>query len=84
MKLSVYGIGGVAGEGHSYLKSPMWWTGMILSKFLTAVVLAVVETERSKVYMSICSDYWRAVQFCCLRFHDRYFSDSSWRAECCH
>lgn len=22
--------GGVAGEGHSYLKSPMWWTGMIL------------------------------------------------------
>jgi hypothetical protein len=25
-------VGGVAGEGHSYLKSPMWWTGMILSK----------------------------------------------------
>jgi hypothetical protein len=45
MKLSVYGIGGVAGEGHSYLKSPMWWTGMILSKFLTAVVLAVVGAE---------------------------------------
>ncbi|KAM0748503.1 DUF803-domain-containing protein [Meredithblackwellia eburnea MCA 4105] len=22
--------GGIAGEGHPYLKSPMWWTGMIL------------------------------------------------------
>ncbi|ORY87443.1 magnesium transporter NIPA-domain-containing protein [Leucosporidium creatinivorum] len=22
--------GGVAGEGHAYLKSPLWWTGMIL------------------------------------------------------
>lgn len=25
-------IGGVAGEGYSYLKSTMWWSGMILSK----------------------------------------------------
>ncbi|CAO3667036.1 unnamed protein product [Rhizopus microsporus] len=24
--------GGVAGEGYSYLKSTMWWSGMILSK----------------------------------------------------
>jgi hypothetical protein len=26
-------IGGVAGEGYGYLKSPMWWSGMILSKY---------------------------------------------------
>lgn len=25
-------IGGVAGEGYTYLKSAMWWSGMILSK----------------------------------------------------
>ncbi|KAG2174409.1 hypothetical protein INT43_004432 [Umbelopsis isabellina] len=30
---SIEKSGGTAGEGHSYLKSPMWWTGMILSKF---------------------------------------------------
>jgi hypothetical protein len=26
-------IGGVAGEGYSYLKSTMWWSGMILSNW---------------------------------------------------
>lgn len=25
--------GFVAGEGHAYLKSPMWWTGMIRTRF---------------------------------------------------
>lgn len=25
-------IGSAAGEGYTYLKSAMWWTGMILSK----------------------------------------------------
>ena len=25
--------GFVAGEGHAYLKSPMWWTGMIRARF---------------------------------------------------
>lgn len=23
----------LAGEGHAYLKSVMWWTGMLMSKF---------------------------------------------------
>lgn len=31
--------GAVAGEGYGYLKSYMWWTGMILSK--TIYLLAV-------------------------------------------
>jgi hypothetical protein len=27
-------LGGVAGEGYHYLRSVMWWSGMILSKLL--------------------------------------------------
>lgn len=27
--------GSQIGEGHSYLKSPLWWTGMSLSEFIS-------------------------------------------------
>jgi hypothetical protein len=34
-----FSIGGVAGEGYGYLKSTMWWSGMILSKVELATKL---------------------------------------------
>lgn len=37
IKLVFFLIGGVAGEGYGYLKSPMWWSGMILSKVVVVI-----------------------------------------------
>ncbi|CAM0141872.1 unnamed protein product [Umbelopsis sp. WA50703] len=47
---SVEKSGGTAGEGHSYLKSPMWWTGMILITPLGALSV-VISAVLSSIFL---------------------------------
>ncbi|KAF9953950.1 hypothetical protein BGZ70_000052, partial [Mortierella alpina] len=35
----------IAGEGHAYLRSPLWWTGMVMSEFGLDGVAALIVGE---------------------------------------
>ncbi|KAG1107177.1 hypothetical protein G6F42_016464 [Rhizopus arrhizus] len=47
--------GGVAGEGYGYLKSPMWWSGMILTYAFTQAILVTPLGALSVVLSAVLS-----------------------------
>lgn len=51
--------GFVAGEGHAYLKSPMWWTGMTCELLLSRHWEAVDADSLAIIRNS--NDHWRSV-----------------------
>ena len=70
---------GFEGEGFSYLKSPIWWGGVITR---TGVVLYCCCCCLGMTDRSYHSGHWRNRQLRCICVRARHSGHASGRAEC--
>jgi hypothetical protein len=74
-----------AGNSHAYLKSPMWWTGMILSKcnfLLLKYILVTFVCTKNGFLFFYNSGSGRSCKLWCLCFHPRYLGHTFGCSEC--